>query len=36
MQTMEMAVQHLLERRLISAEEAKPILADLTKTGPLA
>ena len=32
MQTMEMAVKHLLERRLISPEEAKPILSDLTKT----
>ena len=27
-----LAVKHLLERRLISPEEAKPILADLTKT----
>ena len=33
MQTMEMAVKHLLERRLISPEEAQPILADLTKNS---
>ena len=31
MQTMEMAVKNLLVRRLISADEAQPILADLTK-----
>lgn len=31
MQTMEMAVKNLLARRLISADEAQPILADLTK-----
>ncbi len=32
MQTMEMAVKNLLTRRLITADEAQPILADLTKT----
>lgn len=32
MQTMEMAVKNLLERKLISPEEAQPILSDLTKT----
>ena len=32
MQTMEMAVKNLLARRLITADEAQPILADLTKT----
>ena len=32
MQTMEMAVKHLLERRLITADEAQPILSDMTKT----
>ena len=31
MQTMEMAVRNLLERKLISPEEAQPILSDLTK-----
>jgi twitching motility protein PilT len=31
MQTMEMAVKNLLARRLITADEAQPILADLTK-----
>jgi twitching motility protein PilT len=32
MQTMDMAVKNLLTRRLITADEAQPILADLTKT----
>ena len=32
MQTMEMAVKGLLERKLISPEEAQPILSDMTKT----
>ncbi len=32
MQTMEMAVKSLLERKLISPEEAQPILSDMTKT----
>ncbi len=32
MQTMEMAVKNLLARRLITADEAQPLLADLTKT----
>jgi len=31
MQTMEMAVKNLLARRLITADEAQPLLADLTK-----
>lgn len=31
MQTMEMAVKNMLARRLITADEAQPILADLTK-----
>jgi twitching motility protein PilT len=32
MQTMEMAVKHLLERRLVIPEEAQAILADMAKT----
>jgi twitching motility protein PilT len=32
MQTMEMAVKHLLERRLVRPEEAQAILADMSKT----
>jgi len=32
MQTMEMAIKHLLERRLIRPEEAQAILADMSKT----
>jgi twitching motility protein PilT len=32
MQTMEMAVKGLLERKLVSPEEAQPILSDMTKT----
>jgi len=32
MQTMEMAVKHLLERRMVIPEEAQAILADMSKT----